>query len=84
MIERIVVSILTNLGTWLLGKVLEMIQKRQLEDAADKKVSEEIDRRLDAMKDALKESLDGEEITPEQSAKLKRAISDFIRGPSGV
>jgi heme oxygenase len=76
LIERIIVAVMTKLVSWLLSKGLEKLHgvNGSLETKRD------IDARLKSFKDAYKEAFDGTEITPEQRAKLRQSIADFIRG----
>lgn len=77
MIERIIVALLTSIGSKLLAWALSFIQAKQQQVATDK----DIDNKLATVKEAYKEAIDGEKVTPEQRKKVNQALSDFIRNP---
>jgi hypothetical protein len=76
MFERLVIALLTNLGSWLLTKGLIFIQKREEKCADDAS----IDLRVDKVKESLREALDGTPVTPEQRSKFNNSLRDLIRG----
>lgn len=78
MIERIIISILTNLGSWLLTKGLAWLQRREEKHTSEK----EIDARVGKVKAAIMEVQDGKPATPEQKEKFKAAVRELIRGGS--
>lgn len=77
-LAQIVIMLMTKLTSWLFAKGLEVVnaKKLQISNNAD------IDDRLLAFKNAYKEAFNGQPVTPEQRAKLKQSISDFIRDGS--
>jgi hypothetical protein len=77
-IERILIALLTQLGSAVLSWVIAKRGKKQIEAVGEA----EIDARLVAVKAAYSEALDGKPVTKEQREKINRAISDFIRGGS--
>jgi len=74
--SNLIVLIMTKLTSWLLAKGLEQIHSKQVQTQSDK----DIDSRLQSFKQAYSEAFNGEPVTTEQREKLKKAISDFIRG----
>lgn len=76
-IAGVVALVLQKLGAWLGTQLLVWLNKRN-ETAVS---NSEIDAKLKAFKAAYKEAFNGEKVTPEQKAELKKAISDFIRNP---
>lgn len=79
MLERIIISLLTAVGSRLLTWVLEKNSKK-----AQTPINEAIiDERLKAVKDSYVEGFDGKPITKEQREKINKAISNFIRSSAG-
>lgn len=82
MLERILIKVLTQLGSFILMKALEYFQKKQ----GQKLDEEAIDKRVSEVKQVLKEALDGTPLTPEQKNKFKESVIHLVRGnnSSGV
>jgi uncharacterized protein YgfB (UPF0149 family) len=78
-IAQLLEKIISALASWLMAKLLEFIHGQEKKAKTEK----DIDHKLKDFKEAYKEAFDGNEITPEQRQKLQKAISDFIRSPSG-
>jgi len=76
LIERIIISILTKLGSWLLTKGLEWFQKREQQKADEAT----IDAKVSRVKAAYASVVDGTPMTPEQRREFNAAVSDLIRG----
>lgn len=75
MIERIIVAVLTHLGSWLMTKGLEAINKKQAQAADESNV----DQKLANLKSSYLEASDGKPLTPEQKKKFNSALREFIR-----
>lgn len=76
MIESLIAKLITQLASWLFSKVLAFFHGRKQQSDTNKS----IDEKLAAFKQVYKEAFDGTPVTPEQDAKLKKAIADFLRG----
>lgn len=74
-LASIIVAVLSKVAS----KLLERYHFEQ--DILESK--NQIDERLKNFKDAYVEAFDGHPITVEQREKLKKAISNFIRGADG-
>lgn len=72
-------NLLSKLVSSIFAKLVVWIQSRKDQSASDAA----IDARLAAVKQAFQEAFDGKDVTPEQKAALKSAISNFLRGPDG-
>jgi hypothetical protein len=80
MIEKIILALVTQLGSYLISAVLKSRAKKQEAPANP----EEVDRRLADVKAAYTEAFDGKPITPEQRKKINLALSAFINGGHGL
>jgi hypothetical protein len=80
MIERIIIAILTKLGTELITLILKNQAKKN-----KKAVSEmDVDKKLYTVKRAYKDVFDGKPATPQQIKETKNAIAHFLKsGPHG-
>jgi hypothetical protein len=75
MIERIIIALLTQLGSAALAWALQRkskSEKKALDEAA-------ADEKLAVVKKAVSEAMDGTPITPEQRKKINAAMADFVR-----
>jgi hypothetical protein len=75
-IERILISVLTTLGTRTLTKVLELVNEPDA--GTDPQATA---ARVDGLKSAFEKAFDGKDITPEQRKELNNAIHSFVHGP---
>lgn len=75
MIESIIVKILEMVAAWCLTRLLEY--KRQRDQTAE--TNKDIDRRLTILKTVFMEVSHDKTVTPDERAKIKDAMRDFVR-----
>ncbi len=76
MIERLIISVVTNLGSWLITKGLSKLQKKNKKFV----YKDEIRDRISSVETALLKVQDGQPATPEQKQQFKKAVVDLVRG----
>jgi hypothetical protein len=75
-IERILITLLTNLGSYFLTKSLQGLNRKESEGRSE----EQIDSQVEQVRDALVEATDGKPLTAEQRKNFNLAIRNLIRG----
>jgi hypothetical protein len=75
MIERILISLITHIASYLLAKALEKSQK----SSETLETENAIDLKLKTMKDAYIEAFDGNKVTDEQKKNLRDSIINFVK-----
>ncbi len=75
MISKILIAVLTELGSRFLAYVVAQRAKEQKAAAGD----HEIAVKVTAVENALKQTLDGQHATSEQKASLNAAFRDLVR-----
>lgn len=75
MIESIIVKILEMVAAWCFTRLLEY--KRQRDQTAE--TNKDIDRRLTILKTVFMEVSHDKTVTPDERAKIKDAMRDFVR-----
>lgn len=76
MFEKILISLLSDLVSWLYAKALF--------EQEIKKENQSIDKKKNKLKEVVNEMFDGQPVTKEQKEKFQKAVSDFIGTGNGV